>query len=56
VLCGSSPTPTEWGLLLDFEWLFAPTDAFGLTVYSFADINGVEHFAGVALGLYVGRF
>jgi hypothetical protein len=56
VLCGSRPTDDSWALLLDFEWLFALTDFLGVTSYTFVDINGVESFGGLTLGLYLGRF
>jgi hypothetical protein len=55
LLCRSAEIPKVVGVLADLEARWAVTRFFGVSAYSYLDVNKEESFGGVTVGLYLGR-
>lgn len=55
-LCSGPTFPTTTGFLLDVEGRMALASGFGVTGYTFGNVNSRLSFGGLALGFYVGGF
>lgn len=54
-LGGCRNRPSVFGLPLETQVFWRPSKFFGMGLYGFADINHLRSFAGVTLGIQLGR-
>lgn len=54
-LGGCRNLPSVFGFPLETQVFWRPSKVFGLGLYGFADINHSQSFAGVTLGIQLGR-